>query len=145
MKFSKNVSNKKCATKFNFFNEKKCFWKLQFLKHLRHFLLKLCPFFVSWFWSFGKKYENDLRIIFDQWPQLSLGLDVLPEIPILKVIWYICNTYSITSSNYHRIYKIQLGVYSSHCMEGPLACYVSKVTLSFLINISKNKPRVRYS
>ena len=24
------------------------FWKLQFLKHLKHFLLKLCPFFVSW-------------------------------------------------------------------------------------------------
>ena len=36
------------------------FWKLQFLKHLKHFLLKLCPFFVSWFWSFGKRYENDL-------------------------------------------------------------------------------------
>ena len=34
------------------------FWKLQFLKHLKHFLLKLCPFFDSQFWSFGKKYEN---------------------------------------------------------------------------------------
>ena len=59
------------------------FWKLQFLKH---FLLKLCPFFVSWFWSFVKRYEFDLRVIFDQWPKLSLGLDVQPEIPILKVI-----------------------------------------------------------
>ena len=60
------------------------FWKLQFLKHLKHFLLKLCPFFVSWFWSFVKRYEFDLRVIFDQWPKLHLGLDVRPEIPILK-------------------------------------------------------------
>ena len=65
------------------------FWKLQFLKNLKHFFLKLCPYFVSCFWSFGKKYENDLRVIFDQWPKLSLGLDVQPEIPILKVIYYI--------------------------------------------------------
>ena len=31
-------------------------------------------------------YENDLRVIFDQWPKLNLGFDVEPEIPILKVI-----------------------------------------------------------
>ena len=68
------------------------FWKLQFLKHLKHFLLKFCPFFVSWFWSFGKKYENDIRVIFDQWPKLSLGLNVRPEIPILKVIYYLPTT-----------------------------------------------------
>ena len=49
----------------------------------------MCPFFVSWFWSFGKKYKNDLRVIFDQWPKLSLGLDVQPEIPILNVIYSI--------------------------------------------------------
>ena len=36
------------------------FWKLQFWKHLKHFLLSLCPFFVSWFWSFVKRYEFDL-------------------------------------------------------------------------------------
>ena len=56
LKFSKNVNSKRCATKLNFFNKKNIFWKLQFLKHLKHFLLKLCPFFVSWIWSFGKKY-----------------------------------------------------------------------------------------
>jgi hypothetical protein len=44
MKFSKNVNNKKCATKLNFFNEK---LNEIFLKHLKHFLLKLCPLFVS--------------------------------------------------------------------------------------------------
>jgi hypothetical protein len=47
-------------------------------------LLKLCPFFVSWFWSFVKRYEFDLRVVFDQWPKLHLGLDVRPEIPLLK-------------------------------------------------------------
>jgi hypothetical protein len=60
------------------------FWKLQFLKYLKHFLQKLHPFFVSWFWSFFKQYEFDLRVIFDQWPKLHLGLDMQPKIPILK-------------------------------------------------------------
>ena len=27
--------------------------------------------------NFGKGYEDDLRIIFDQWPKLHLGLDAL--------------------------------------------------------------------
>ena len=36
------------------------------------------------------RYENDLRVIFDQSPNLSLGLDVRPEIPILKGIQYCC-------------------------------------------------------
>ena len=35
------------------------FENFNFWKHLKHFLLKLYPFFVSWFWSFVKKYEND--------------------------------------------------------------------------------------
>ena len=25
--------------------------------------------------NFGKRYEDDLRVIFDQWPKLYLGLD----------------------------------------------------------------------
>ena len=36
-----------------------------------------------------------LRVIFDQWPKLSLGLDVRPEIPILKVIYSMYFTYYI--------------------------------------------------
>ena len=63
------------------------FWKFQFFKHLKHFLLKLCQFFVSWFWSFIKRYEFDSRVIFDQWAKLHLGLDVQPEIPILKGLY----------------------------------------------------------
>ena len=26
--------------------------------------------------NFGKRYENDLRVIFDQWSKLCIGLDV---------------------------------------------------------------------
>ncbi len=34
--------------------------------------------------NFGKRYEDDLRVIFDQWPKLHLGLDVLSNQKILK-------------------------------------------------------------
>ena len=45
--------------------------------------IKSCQFFVC----FGKRYENDLRVIFNQWPKLKLGFDVEPEFRILKVIY----------------------------------------------------------
>ena len=61
------------------------FWKLPFLRHF--FLVKLGQFFVSWFQSFGKRYENDLRVIFDHWSKLNLGFDVELEIWILKDIY----------------------------------------------------------
>ena len=50
------------------------------------YLLKLGPFFVSWFPSFGKRYGNDLRVIFYQWPKLCIGLDVEADIQMLKDI-----------------------------------------------------------
>ena len=34
--------------------------------------------------NFGKRYEDDLRVIFDQWPKLHLGLDALINQKILK-------------------------------------------------------------
>ena len=34
--------------------------------------------------NFGKIYKDDLRVIFDQWPKLHLGLDVLSNQKILK-------------------------------------------------------------
>ena len=43
--------------------------------------------------SFGLNFEdeganeNDLSFIFDQWPKMYLGLDVRPEIPILKGLY----------------------------------------------------------
>ena len=41
---------------------------------------------VSWFPSFGKRYEIELRFIFYQWPKLDLGLDGEDKIHTLKVI-----------------------------------------------------------
>ena len=37
---------------------------------------------------FGKRYEDDLRVIFDQWTKLHLGLDGLSNQKILKVSTY---------------------------------------------------------
>ena len=36
--------------------------------------------------NFGKGYENNLRVIFDQWPKLHLGLDALSNQIILNDI-----------------------------------------------------------
>ena len=30
----------------------------------------------------GKRYRDDLRVIFDQWPKLYIGFDTEPEIRI---------------------------------------------------------------
>ena len=38
--------------------------------------------------NFGKRYEDNLRVIFDQWPKLHLGLDVLSNQKILKGTYY---------------------------------------------------------
>ena len=42
---------------------------------------------------FGKRYENDLRVIFDQLPKLHLGLDALGNQKILKGMQYALGTY----------------------------------------------------
>ena len=36
--------------------------------------------------NFGKRYEDNLRVIFDQWPKLHLGLDALSNQKILNGI-----------------------------------------------------------
>ena len=36
--------------------------------------------------NFGKRYEDNLRVIFDQWPKLHLGLDSLSNQKILNGI-----------------------------------------------------------
>ena len=33
--------------------------------------------------NFAKRYKNDLRVTFDQWPKLHLGLDALSNPKIL--------------------------------------------------------------
>ena len=37
--------------------------------------------------NFGKRYEDDLRVIFHQWQKLHLGLDALSNQKILKGIY----------------------------------------------------------
>ena len=36
--------------------------------------------------NFGKRYKDDLRVIFDYWPKLHLGLDALSNEKILNGI-----------------------------------------------------------
>ena len=38
--------------------------------------------------NFGKRYEDNLRVIFDQWPKLHLGLDALSNQKTLNGIYY---------------------------------------------------------
>jgi hypothetical protein len=38
--------------------------------------------------NFDKRYEDDLRVIFDQWQKLHLGLDALSNQKILKGVYY---------------------------------------------------------
>jgi hypothetical protein len=38
--------------------------------------------------NFGKRYEDKLRVIFDQWPKLRLGLDALSNQNFLNGIYY---------------------------------------------------------
>ena len=42
--------------------------------------------------NFGKRYEDDLRVIFDQWPKLHLGLDALSNQKNLER--YLIDTYA---------------------------------------------------
>ena len=37
--------------------------------------------------NFGKRYEDNLSVIFDQWPKLHLGLDVQSNQKNLKGIY----------------------------------------------------------
>ena len=53
------------------------------------YFLKMFPFFVIWFPSFGKRYKSNLRVIFNRWPKLWRGFDVECEIQILKELWII--------------------------------------------------------
>ena len=38
--------------------------------------------------NFGKRYEDNLRVIFDQWPKLHLGLDALSNQKIYYILYY---------------------------------------------------------
>ena len=61
------------------------------------------PIFCQLNLEFGKRYKNDVRVIFDQWPKQNIGFDVEPEIQTLKVIYskengHLIITYMVTMS-----------------------------------------------
>ena len=68
------------------------------------------PFFVSSIQSFGKRYKNDVRVIFDQWSKLYLKFNAEPGIRILKVI-YCRRSAAVFSLKMLLISE----VFSSHC------------------------------
>jgi hypothetical protein len=39
--------------------------------------------------NFGKRYNDNLRVIFDQWPMLHLGLDALSNQRILNGFYWV--------------------------------------------------------
>ena len=43
----------------------------------------------------GKRYKDNLRVLFDQWPKLHLGLDALSNQRILKGVYSECSTFSM--------------------------------------------------
>ena len=57
---------------------------------------------------FGKRYEDDLRVIFDQWLKLHLGLDVLSNQKILKAIYSTCILRAKQSLLFFLTYKLLL-------------------------------------
>ena len=60
------------------------------------------PIFCQLNLEFGKRYKNDVRVIFDQWPKQNIGFDVEPEIRILKVMESLCTAYYIYICTYVR-------------------------------------------
>ena len=47
--------------------------------------------------NFGKRYKDDVRVFFYQWPKLDSGLDVLSNQKILKGIYYFNLVYTVVN------------------------------------------------
>jgi hypothetical protein len=56
--------------------------------------------------NFGERYKDDLRVIFDQWPKLHLGLNALSNQKILNGVYYILPIYCIAISKQDQVRKI---------------------------------------
>ena len=54
--------------------------------------------------NFGKRYKDNLRVIFDQWPKLHLGLDVLSK-KILKGIYCVLNCHHFTLLTIYNLFR----------------------------------------
>ena len=56
--------------------------------------------------NFGKRYADNLKVIFDQWPKLHLGLDALSNQKILNGIYYLDTIYVHDLLFIELIYKL---------------------------------------
>ena len=45
--------------------------------------------------NFGKRYKDDLRVIFDQWTKLHLGLDAIKNFERCLIFIYLMNLFFI--------------------------------------------------
>ena len=57
--------------------------------------------------NFGKRYEDDLRVIFDQWPKLQ-GLDALSNQKILNGVYFTGPSNRLKSFKYTLINYLEL-------------------------------------
>ena len=83
--FLKKFINKSWSPSLVFFKESFFLDKFNwFVTSKNDFGSTKLEFFVSWFPSFGKGYESDLRVIFHRWPKLHTRFYVECEIHISK-------------------------------------------------------------
>ena len=61
-----------------------------------------------------KRYEDDLRVIFDPWPKLHLGLDAVSSQKILKGVYYITTIVS-NSTIFPFLFWIEIVNCHVHC------------------------------
>ena len=73
--------------------------------------------------NFGKRYEDNISVIFDQWLDLHLGLDALSNQKILNGIYYITLVYIVLTLTLLKLDNKSLRV---------LKCYLN-------VSISRNK------
>jgi len=85
------------------------FAKNVFIKEYRCFLLLIFfenfDFLSTLFNYLSTEFRVLALIVFDQWPKLNLGFDVVPEIRILKVIYFIL---TCRVSKLYRVFELDL-------------------------------------
>ena len=77
--------------------------------------------------NFVKRYEDDLRVIFDQWPKFHLGLDALSNQKILNGIYYVMQMLL-----QHQFRNVETSQSLSHEIRYLLCCYVVSAFALFI-------------
>ena len=63
--------------------------------------------------NFGKRYKDDLRVIFDHWPKLHLGLDELSKEKKSSKVSNI-ESIGLADSKYYINFNMSISIYLSH-------------------------------